>query len=191
MTSGMSTHWRETTTFAAEQERFEGLVSQNRGIAFKVATAYVRDSHDRQDLVQQILTEAWRAFPTFDASRKFSTWLYRIALNVAISHQRGAIVRARVMSPLEDATLATLAGPPPTDPDGRIRELHRVIDALDDFSRALVVLYLEGYDQRETAEILGLTETNVATRLSRLRQRLRRDVSAGPAASQETAHGTR
>lgn len=187
----MSTSWPQTTSLAAEQERFEGLVRQNRGIAFKVANAYVRDSHDRQDLVQQILTEAWRAFPNFDASRKFSTWMYRIGLNVAISHRRGAIVRARVMSPLEDATLATLAAPQSSDLDGRLRELHRVIDALDDFSRALVVLYLEGYDQRETADILGLTETNVATRLSRLRQRLRRDVAAGPAAVQETEHGTR
>jgi len=61
-----------------------------------------------------------------------------------------------------------------------VRELYRVIDTLDDFHRALVVLYLEGYDQREMAEILGLTETNVATRLSRLRQRLRRAVAGGP-----------
>lgn len=177
----MATPWPESTTLAAEQERFEALVRQNRGIAFKVANAYVRDAEDRQDLVQQILTEAWRAFPHFDASRKFSTWMYRIALNVAISQRRGAVVRARVMSPLDDATLATMAAPPAADPDGKLRELYRVIDALDDFSRALVVLYLEGYDQREIAEILGLTETNVATRLSRLRQRLRNEVAAGPA----------
>lgn len=177
----MATSWPESTTLAAEQERFEALVRQNRGIAFKVANAYVRVPEDRQDLVQQILTEAWRAFPRFDASRKFSTWMYRIALNVAISHRRGAAVRGRVMATLDEATLATLAGPPAPDPEGKLRELYRVIDALDDFSRALVVLYLEGYDQRETADILGLTETNVATRLSRLRQRLRRDVAAGPA----------
>ena len=176
----MASHWPETTTLAAEQERFEGLISQNRGIAFKVANAYVRDPEDRRDLVQQIVTEAWRSFPHFDASRKFSTWMYRIALNVAISQRRSATVRARVMSPLDDETLATMAEPSRTDPDGRLRDLYRVIDALDDFSRALVVLYLEGYDQREIADILGLTETNVATRMSRLRQRLRQDLAAGP-----------
>lgn len=177
MTSDVAPRWPESTTLAEEQARFEALVSENLGIVYKIAHAYVRDAEDRRDLAQQIVTEAWRSFPDFDPSRKFSTWMYRIALNVAISHHRSATVRARVMSPF-DGALETLPGPQTPDADDRLRELHRVIDALDDFSRALVLLYLEGHDQREMADILGLTETNVSTRLSRLRQRLRHEVSA-------------
>jgi RNA polymerase sigma-70 factor (ECF subfamily) len=181
MSADMAT-WPDKTTFASHQARFEALAAEHRGIAFKVANAYARESEDRRDLVQDIVTQAWRAFPHYDAARRFSTWMYRIALNVAISRRRADMTRARYLPSDPSVTLEALPGST-VSPDDRLRELYRVIDALDDFHKALVVLYLDGYDQREMAEILGLTETNVATRLSRLRQRLKRDLAPGPAAT--------
>lgn len=172
----MAPAWLEKTTLAARQAQFEEFVGQHRGILFKVGNAYARQAEDRQDLVQDMLAQAWRAFPSYDNTRKFSTWLYRIALNVAISARRGLMVRARHRAPADPGRLAAVPAPPAQESDPRVRELYRVIDTLDAFHRALLVLYLEGYDQREMADILGMTETNVATRLSRLRQRLRRDV---------------
>jgi RNA polymerase sigma-70 factor (ECF subfamily) len=179
MTADMAPAWPGKTTLASRQARFEAFVAEHRGIVFKVANAYTRDAENRRDLAQEIVAQAWRAFPFFDDARRFSTWLYRIALNVAISERRGDAVRARHAAPIAASSLEDVPERAARESDDRVRELYRVIDALDPFHRALVVLYLEGYGQREMADILGLTETNVATRLSRLRQRLRREVSGG------------
>jgi RNA polymerase sigma factor (sigma-70 family) len=187
----MARDWPGKVTFAAKQAEFEGLVREHRGIVFKVAGAYARTPEDRQDLAQEIIAQAWRAFPHFDPARRFSTWMYRIALNVAISQRRSAVVRERHVAPVDTAALDAFPGRAVDEPDDRVRDLYRVIDALDDFNRALVVLYLEGYDHADIADVLGLTETNVATRLSRLRQRLRRGVTKGPPTRQEIDHGTR
>lgn len=163
-----------TTTLASQQARFEALVAAHRGIVFKVATIYTRSRDDRQDLVQEILAQTWRAFPYYDESRRFSTWLYRVALNVAISARRRAGVRDRATAAADPGTLAAVSA----EPDPRVRELYRVIDRLGAYDRALVMLYLEGHDQRTMREILGISEANVATRLTRIRRQLR-DEAAG------------
>lgn len=191
MAPDMARDWPETVTLASKQAEFDALVRTHRGIPFKVASAYARTPEDRQDLVQEIVAQVWRAFPQFDPARRFSTWMYRIALNVAISLRRNATLRERHVAAVDTAALDAMSGRAADERDDRLRDLYRVIDSLDDFHRALVVLYLEGYDHRDIGEILGLTETNVATRLSRLKQRLRRDVAAGPTTSQEHSHGTR
>jgi RNA polymerase sigma-70 factor (ECF subfamily) len=150
-------------------ERHEKLV-------FKVAHTYCRNAEDRRDLVQEILAQLWRAFPRYDAARPFSTWAYRIALNVAISFVRRAS-RRQMRSLSSDGGVAEPAGAAAPEPDDRVAELHRVVDRLDGLNRALLLLYLEDHSYREIAEVLGITETNVATKLSRLKQRIRKDLA--------------
>ncbi len=157
--------------------RFEALLAEHRGIVFKIANAYCRDPDERRDLAQDIYTQLWRAFPRYDEGRSFSTWMYRIALNVAISHRRSFVRRDRHVSQMDAAALEALADPREPESDARVRELYRVIDQLDGLQRALILLYLEGRGHREIADVLGITETNVATKLSRLRQRLRQDLA--------------
>lgn len=160
---------------AAERgRRFEALLERHRGILFKVAGTYCRDHAEREDLMQDIAAQLWRAFPGYDEARAFSTWMYRIALNVAISSLRSREHRQRDVVPLDadrhDAIGSVDAG---DESDERIRLLYRCIDRLAPLDRALLLLHLDERSQREIAEILGITETNVATKLSRLRQRLR------------------
>jgi RNA polymerase sigma-70 factor, ECF subfamily len=159
------------------QQAFETLVSQHRGVVFKVAHTYCRNPEDQRDLAQEIYTQLWRAFPAYDDRRRFSTWMYRIALNVAISYRRSASYRERLVESVDDATLATFSASVTREPDARVGDLYRVIDQLDDLHRALVLLYLEGRDYAETADILGISETNVATKLSRLKLRLRKTLT--------------
>ncbi|MGY0799496.1 RNA polymerase sigma factor [Lysobacter sp. A286] len=171
------------TEIASTQERFAALLDQHRGIVLKVAHGYRRDPEDRRDLVQDISIQAWRAFSAFDPSRsRFSTWLYRIALNVAISQVRSTRLRQRYHAPLDDDAIAAL--PDPTardtheaDADAGIRALYAVIDRLDPLNRALMLLYLDERSQREIAEILGISESNVATKIGRLKQRIRNDLA--------------
>jgi RNA polymerase sigma-70 factor, ECF subfamily len=159
------------------QNRFQLLLEQHRGIVFKVAGTYCRDDDDRRDLAQEIAVQLWRAFPRYDPERRFSTWMYRIALNVAISYVRRTSTRHRHVVPLDPAHDVAVDDGARREADAQVRALYAVIDRLNPLDRALLLLYLEDRSQREIAEVLGLTETNVATKLGRLKQRLRRDLA--------------
>ena len=159
------------------QARFAEMVEHHRRIIFKVANTYGHRQEDRDDLAQEIATQLWRAFPGYDEARPFSTWMYRIALNVAISHVRTAVRHGEHAVPL-DADLHDLPDDNGADheADQQARALHRFIAQLDRLNRALLLLYLEDHGYREISEILGITETNVATKISRLKQRIRNEI---------------
>jgi RNA polymerase sigma-70 factor (ECF subfamily) len=168
------------------QQTFEALLREHQRIVFKVAAMYARDREDRNDLEQEICTQAWRSFGRYDASRaKFPTWLYRVALNVAISQlRRHSRARSESLVPLQAWHLDTVGGGTPVEePDARVQQLHRVIGALDPLHRALMFLYLEDRSHAEIAEILGISVSNVATRIHRithdLRQRMNENTPTG------------
>jgi RNA polymerase sigma factor (sigma-70 family) len=163
-----------------DQRRFEMLLREHQGIVFKVAGAYARAAHDRDDLAQEIAAQLWRSFGSFDEHRaKFTTWMYRVALNVAISHARSAKRSgAEHLEPLDDVHLETIAGDAgeqqdAAERDERLAALHAFIAQLDALNRALVLLYLEDRSYAEIAEVLGISETNVATKIGRIKQKLR------------------
>lgn len=157
---------------------FGELLERHRKIVFKVANSYAWHPDDRADLAQEIAGQLWRAYPGYDPARSFSTWMYRIALNVAISQVRSNTQRDRHHVPL-DETLHDVADERGGDPetDQQVRALNRLIAGLDKLNRALLLLYLEERSNREIGEILGLSETNVSTKISRLKQRIRNDLS--------------
>jgi RNA polymerase sigma-70 factor (ECF subfamily) len=164
-------------TTDSPQDRFLGLLERHRKILFKVAHTWCRHAEDWRDLVQEITAELWRAFPRYDEERPFSTWMYRIALNVAISFARRA--GRRRMQPLSEndcPTVSSDASVTGQEHDDHVAALLRFIDQLDDLNRALLLLYLEEHSYREIAEVLGISETNVATKISRLKQRIRKDL---------------
>lgn len=159
---------------ADSHARFVELLERHRGIVFKVAGSYCANADDRADLAQDITVQLWRAFPGYDGQRPFSTWMYRIALNVAISHLRQQAPRDRQAVPFDDA-LHDCADERVPDPEtqARLRALQRAIAVLDPLNRALLLLYLDDCSQRGIADVLGLSESNVSTRIHRLKQRLR------------------
>lgn len=164
---------------------FLALVRRHAGIVRKVAASYGRTVADRHDLEQEILAQLWKSFPGYDGRRPFSTWMYRVALNVAISMARGR--REHDAVPFEehahDAIGETGAS---FEREDDVRQLQTFIAALDELHRALIVLYLEGQSHGEIAEILGISETNVATKIHRVKQQLRERMNP-----KEQDHGTR
>ena len=160
------------------RQAFGELLERHRRIVFKVAHTYAWDPDDRDDLAQEIAAQLWRAYPGYDPSRSFSTWMYRIALNVAISHVRSSTQRDRHSVALDDS-LHEVADERSGDPESeqQLRALQRVIAGLDRINRALLLLYLEDRSNREIGDILGLSESNVSTKISRLKQRIRNDLS--------------
>ena len=165
------------------QEQFAAQLHAHRGIVLKVANTYCRDAQDRQDLAQEIAAQLWRSYPRYDEARPFSTWMYRVALNVAISHLRYAGRRAQVIAPMPENG-EELAGNFAFDASQSqasqesLRTLYAVICGLAPLDRALMLLWLEERSQREIAEILGTSESNVATKLSRLKVRMKQQIQS-------------
>lgn len=163
----------------ADQQRFAALWREHQGIVLKVAGVYARGIEERRDLAQEIGVQLWRAFPAFDERRaKFSTWLYRIALNVAISHLRREGEKASRTQPLDDVHLETVAGEPVAETDERLAALHAFIGQLDALNRALILLYLEDRSYADIADVLGISATNVATKINRIKHKLRGQMTA-------------
>ena len=162
------------------RQHFADLLERHRKIVFKVANTYAWHPDDRADLAQEIAAQGWRAFPGYDPARSFSTWLYRVALNVAISFVRSHSLRQRHCVPLDEELhdVAAAGSDHAADHEAgqQLRALQAFIARLDPLNRALLLLYLEDHSHRESAEILGISESNVATKLSRLRQRIRNEL---------------
>jgi len=165
---------------------FSARVGENKGILYKVAHTFCHNSEDRKDLVQEIVVQLWKSYDRYDARFKFSTWMYRVALNTAISAYRRTQLRKVLVVPDADILSEPSAEPADCAPDSRIEELHRIIGGLNELNRALMLLYLEDRSYQEIATILGITETNVATKLNRLKQRIRDQFSIN-----QNQHGTR
>jgi RNA polymerase sigma factor (sigma-70 family) len=158
------------------QHRFEELLREHRKIIFKVVAIYARAAADRNDLEQEICVQLWRSFDSYDEERaRFSTWMYRIALNVAISKLRRdrKWLAGRIES-LDDVHLDTIASDEPiSEENDRLEMLYTLIGRLDPLNRAVILLYLEGRTYAEIADIIGISETNVATKINRIKQKLR------------------
>ncbi len=152
---------------------FELIIEKNKGIIYKVANSYCKDSDDRKDVVQEIVIQLWRSFKRFDHSSKLSTWIYRIALNVAISFYRKDSKRKMVSTELTESLISIIPENEPSETEGQINQLQQFIAELKDMDRALMILYLEDRTQKEMGEIMGITETNVSTKIARIKEKLR------------------
>jgi RNA polymerase sigma factor (sigma-70 family) len=163
-------------TSPSPQEEFQALIEAHKKILYKVCSAYCPNRDDRDDLAQEILVQLWRSFNKFDHRCRFSTWMYRVALNVAISFYRRQSTRTRYVVAGEKNLLE--AADDRESQSEEVLALHRFIATLDPLHKALVLLYLEGNNYLEIAEVLGITETNVATKLSRLKQTMKQELSS-------------
>jgi RNA polymerase sigma factor (sigma-70 family) len=146
------------------------LESQHR-LIHKVCWAYTRTPEDRDDLFQEIAVRLLSAARNYDPTRKLSTWVYRVALNVAIDFHRQRLRRRKVLLGFEGD------GQPTSErdraADEQLRELRELLERLTEVDRALLLLHLDGNSYREIGEVIGISETNVGTRLSRLKKTLR------------------
>jgi len=157
---------------------FVSLIEQSKRLIYRVCFAYSKSPEDRQDLFQEVVVELWKSFDRYKKERKFSTWLYRIALNTAISHVRKAGRRYRhetvAGEPILEATASANFREYETED---VTALKRQIDQMSEMNKALIVLYLEGNSYREIAEVLGISESNVGTKLNRVKQELRKTLA--------------
>jgi RNA polymerase sigma factor (sigma-70 family) len=145
---------------------FVDLINRHRKLIWKVCWMYGRMPQDRDDLFQEIVYRLWRAYPDFQGRSEFGTWLYRVALNTAITYDRR--LRRKPEEPLDERI--ELAAPSASDE--RIELFYRAMQSLNDTDRALLVMHLEGLTYEEIASVLGLTENHVGVKLNRAKNKL-------------------
>jgi RNA polymerase sigma factor (sigma-70 family) len=176
---------------SAPDAEFLDVLNVHKGILYKVANACCGRAEDRADLIQDIIVELWRAWPRFDATKaQRSTWMYRIAMNVAISMQRGNARRDSERYGLDMPLLDLVAADAQlASGDDDLHALQQLLARFDPISRSLVLLYMEGYGHDEIADMTGLTPSNVSTRIHRIKQKLNHDSIGRESISRESIAG--
>lgn len=159
-----------------KEQQFTSILESHKKLIFKIANAYCSDKEERKDLIQEIVLQLWKAYPTYDSRYALSTWMYRIALNVSISYQRKERKRKIKTVPTREAIidLAEQDKEAEQEKESRIGQLYQWINQLGQLDKALMILYLEGKSHQEIAEILGISKSNVGTKISRNKLKLTR-----------------
>ncbi len=160
-----------------QENRFLSVLEKHKGILYKVATSYCKESEDRKDLVQEMAYQLWRSFDNYNEQYKYSTWIYRVAINVAISFYRKENSRKVVISPFSKSLLNFSDTPNVEEEIPGLKQLEQFIFELKELDKALILLYLDEKSYREMADIMGITETNVATKISRIKNSLKQKFS--------------
>lgn len=143
-------------------------VRQNQGIIYKLVGLYANDTEEKKDLYQEVLLQAWKSWPSFRQESKFSTWLYRICLNTIFT-QRRKNHRVDYKESLEEISPAVPNGSIQNEDTVRLRQAIRQLSETD---RAIISMNLDGYENAEIGEILGISNNHVAVKLHRIKQQL-------------------
>lgn len=155
------------------KQTFLQLMQDNRGIIIKICNSYCTDKNDRDDLAQEIVFNLWKAFADYIPNYKFSTWMYRISLNVAISFYRKEMRSIQFSAYSEDLIIFNDEGENKIEEEGKLALLQQFIHELKEIDKSIMLLYLDKKSYAEIAEIVGITETNVATKISRIKLNLK------------------
>ncbi len=155
------------------EEPFLEIVKEHQGIMHKVCAMYVDEAEDRQDLFQEILIQLWKAYPRFRGDSKISTWMYRVALNTAISHFRKE-KRKPIKASLENSNLQLADIPYDYEYEEKLKILKNAIQHLSKVERAIMMLYLEDKDYEEIADTVGITQNYVRVKMNRIRNKLKK-----------------
>jgi RNA polymerase sigma factor (sigma-70 family) len=157
-----------------KKDRFIKVIKENEGLIFKVATLYTNSFQDKEDLHQEIVFQLWKSFDSFNEQSKLSTWMYRVAMNTAIYNLKS--VKRQIHTISIDAETERYAEVADKPEEERLRLLHESIQTLNLLERGIILLYLEGKNHQEIAEIIGITTSNVGTRISRIKEKLKSQI---------------
>lgn len=158
------------------EETFLNLVRANQARVRRICRVYARETAEREDLQQEILLQLWRSLPSFAGASSPATWLYRVALNTALTFSRGRSRRRE--TPLDEQTVDAARAADSPEPDApletaeRQEQLYAAIDRLGSVDKMLVTMYLDDRSYREMADVLGISENLVGVKLHRVKKAL-------------------
>jgi len=156
-----------------KKEEFISLIKVNRNLIYKICVSYCKDEENRKDLEQEILLQLWKSLKSFDGRVKITTWMYRIGLNTAISFYRNENKGNVKKIQLDESIITLSIDEYNPEKDQNIILLYQFIEKLGEMDKALILLYLDDVKHKDIAEILGISESNVATKISRIKLTLK------------------
>jgi RNA polymerase sigma-70 factor (ECF subfamily) len=156
-----------------DEKKFISLINEHQGLIHKVCIIYENDPDVRDDLFQEIVLQLWKSFPSFRGESKITTWMYRIALNTAISGYRkqSRYVKTEDLRELH-LNISDAGGSEGYDEE--FQNLHGAIRQLTEIERAMIMMALEEIPYEENADAIGITQNNVRVRMNRIREKLRK-----------------
>ena len=155
------------------EKEFIQLIQKNQGIVHKVCNIYCDEREDRNDLFQEIVAQLWKSFPSFRKESKFSTWMYRVALNTAITSFKKT-KRRPDQNRLTYDNFQIEDNSYDTETEENIKQLHRAVAQLTGVEKSIVLLYFEEKKYEEIAEITGITQNYVRVKMNRIKKKLKK-----------------
>ncbi|MBS0031250.1 RNA polymerase sigma factor [Chitinophaga sp. 22321] len=152
------------------KEQFILLINNNQGLILKVCNMYCNSREDKEDLFQDIVLQLWRAYGSFNGDSKVSTWIFRIALNNAITRRRKETKREKFVD--LDNNAFEIAAIDNKEENERVLKMYEAIKKLPEVDRAIIMLYMDDYSYKEIAGVMGLSESNVGFKLNKIRTKL-------------------
>ena len=154
------------------EKEFLEQIEQHKGVIFKISKMYMDNFDDQKDLFQEIIFQIWKAFPNFEGRSKFSTWMYRIALNTAIVFLKSEKKRSFITNyDIQNVQISTLEYD--KEEEENLAKMYTAIQKLNEIDKALIFYYLEDFSGREIAENLGISEVNARVKLNRAKEKLK------------------
>lgn len=157
------------------EREFVKIISENQGIIHKVCSIYCDTEEDRRDLFQEIVTQLWKSYTSFRQESKFSTWMYRVALNTAITSFKKSKRRPDKNSFIADHVHLTSEEYNP-ETDEMILKMHQAISKLSGIEKSIILLFLENKSYEEIAEITGITQNYVRVKMNRIKHKLKKNM---------------
>ncbi len=156
-----------------QEEQFVALLEENQNIVHKICRLYTNNQDQHNDLFQEITIQLWRAFPKFRGDAKFSTWMYRVGLNTAITLYRKSKRRVQTQD-FEGVSFRISSEEYDDTIEQQLKLMYSAVKELNDIEKALVFLYLEDKNYREISETLGITEVNARVKMNRVKGKLKK-----------------
>ena len=157
-----------------KKETFITAIKANEGLIYKIASIYTDSTEDRKDLIQEIIYNLWKSFGSFNQQSSLSTWMYRVAMNVAIYHLK--ITKRKVSTVPIDGHDLNFHDTDNNDFEEKLKIFRQYLDHLNLLDKGIVMLYLENKSYGEIAEIVGISESNVGTKLSRIKEKFKKQI---------------
>jgi RNA polymerase sigma-70 factor (ECF subfamily) len=154
------------------EHSFVTQLEQNQNIVHKICRMYTNDQQSHKDLFQEITIQLWRAYPKFRGDSKFSTWMYRVALNTAITLYRKSKRRIKTQD-YETVHFKISDIPYDDETEQQLNLMYKAVKQLNDIEKALVFLYLEDKNYRDISETLGISEVNARVKMNRIKTKLK------------------
>ena len=159
------------------EHNFVELLQKHQNIVHKICRIYTDNEHAHKDLFQEISIQLWKAFPKFRGDSKFSTWMYRVGLNTAITLYRKSL-RTINSQPIESVAYKLSYQDYDDTKDQQLKMIYTAVKKLNDIDKGIVFLYLENKNYKEISDTLGISEVNARVRMNRIKKKLKTQLNA-------------